>query len=247
MNGRRTLTWLALGLVGAATTMAVAYALWFQVLTLDANIDTGELLVRWSGTNCDDNEPPTPFDVEGFPQQTKDVGSFEFVRTDPLITITVTNAYPGYAIDCELEWRNIGEVPVHLERWLITVDDPATPENPDFLVECLSEPCESFAGGPALYDLVPDDPIYARVNDPNLGCQLHTGQGDDTSFIFGVRQPARELTTYTLRLYAQFNQWNESGWNGCDTPKATPVVPVLPLNSLGTPYDPALAGESQQP
>lgn len=247
MKGRKPLALLGLGVVAAVTVMAVAHALWFQVLTLDAQIDTGELRVRWSGLSCNENEPPNPFDVEGFPIQTKDVGTLVSLRTDELITVTVTNAYPGYAVDCELEWRNVGSVPVHLERWLLTVDDPLTLESPDFIVECLADVCESFPGGPDLYGLVPPDPIYARLNDPNIGCQLHTGEGSDSSFIFGVRQTAKENTTYVLKLYAQFNQWNESAWNDCDEPKATPVVPVLPLDLNGTPYDPALAGQSQQP
>ena len=247
MKGRKPLALLGLALLGAVTLIAVANAMWFQVLTLDASVSTGELRVRWSGTNCNDNEPPNPFDVEGFPIQTKNVGTLSSIRTDELITVTVGNAYPGYAIDCELEWRNVGTVPVHIERWLITIDDPATPADPDYIIECLVGVCESFPGGPDLYGLTPPDPIYARLNDPNLGCQLHTGQGSDSSFIFGLRQTAKENTTYVLKLYVQFNQWNESGWDGCDDPKATPVVPVLPLDASGTPYDPALAGQSQQP
>jgi len=247
MKARKPLALMGVALVAAVTLLAIANALWFQTLTLDASLDTGELRVRWSGLSCSDNEPPNPFDVEGFPQQTKNVGSFTAGRTDEVITVTVSNGYPGYAVDCELEWRNVGEVPVHLERWVLTVDDPDTAENPDYFIECLdTNICETFPGGPLIYDLVPPDPLYARLNDPNLGCQLHTGQGDDSSFIFGVRQPAKENTTYTLKLYAQFNQWNESGWTGCDVPKATPPVPVLPLDPSGTPYDPVETGQSQQ-
>jgi hypothetical protein len=138
-------------------------------------------------------------------------------------------------------------VPVHVERWLITVDDPSTAQNPDYTMECLSNICESFPGGPDLYGPTPPDPIFARLNDPNIGCQLHPGDRSDSSFIFGLRQPAKENTTYVLKRYGQFNQWNESAWLGCNAPKATPVVPVLPLDVNGTPYDPALAGQSQQP
>lgn len=252
MNKKRPLALLAVGLFAALTVVGVGYALWFQVLTINAEVTTSNLDVQWTGLNCSDNEPDDPFDVGGFPQQTKDVGDFDDNRTPYLITVVVTNAYPGYAIDCELEWDNVGQVPVHLERWVLTVDDPDTVENPDWFYECLSNVvCESFPGGPDLYELTPDDAIYARLNDPDMGCQYETGQGGDSSFIFGVRQPAKENTSYVLKLYGQFNQWNESAWKGfitlpdgtiipeiCNLPFSTPVVPVLPLDASGTPYDP---------
>jgi hypothetical protein len=238
---------LALGSLVAVTIVAAASALWFQVLTIDASVTTDELEVQLRGLNCNDNEPDNPFQVVGWPIQTKDVGDFDVVLAEGQITIT--NAYPGYALDCEVEVENIGDVPVHIERWVITIDDPNTPDDPDVFMECVSTICRTFPGGPDLYDVdptTPDDHIYAELVD-SLGCQLEFEDGAAGSFIFGVRQPAAEGTTYVVELHAQFNQWNESGWDGCNDPKSQPVVPVLPLDELGTPYDPVLEGISEQP
>jgi len=257
MRVRNPLALLALGLVGAVALLAVANALWFQVLTINVNASTSELKVGWQGFVCSDNEPGGTFVSAGWPRQTKDVGNFTPPQLDPTgsffpdpAEITVTNAYPGYAIDCEVEFANLGPVPVHLERILILIDDPATPQNPDFVTECLSNSCKTFANGPDLYDtspLTPGDPFYAELVGVPVGCQFHQGDSDGGSFKFGVRQSAREQTTYTIQLKLEFNQWNESGWTGCGTPKNNPVTPVLPLDPSGTPYDPALLGIDHQP
>lgn len=255
MRVRNPLALLALGLVGAVALLAVANALWFQVLTINANVSTSELKVGWLGFSCSDNEPGG-FTRLGWPDQTKDVGKFVPPAIDPATgffpdeaTLIVTNAYPGYAIDCEVELVNLGKVPVHIERWLITIDDPTTPQDPDIVKECVAGTCKTFLNGPDLYDLsplTPPDPVYAELVHA-VGCQLHEGEGKSGSFLFGVRQPAQEHTTYVIKLKVQVNQWNESGWIGCDAPKNNPVTPVLPLDPSGTPYDPALLGMANQP
>ena len=244
---------LAIAFVGALTLVAVANALWFQVLTLKTTAATGDLRGKWQRVSCVDNEPPNPFPGPGdpFPIQNKDVGHSTRTIGDEVSQIIVTNGYPGYAIDCEVEVRSTGTVPIHVERVLMTIDDPSTPQNPDFAKECLTTDgfCQTMLGGPDLYDLdplTPPDPVYAEIDGVLLGCQLHTNDRATGSFIFGVRQPAKEKTTYVINLYVQFNQWNESAWTGCNTPKKTPIVPVLPLEN-GTPYDPALRGLHQQP
>ena len=229
----------------------------YNVLTINADVSTSELKVGWQGFVCGDNEPGGSFVSTGWPRQTKDVANFVSPQLDPTgeffpdpATITVTNAYPGYALDCEVEFANLAPVPVHLERILITVDDTSTPLNPDYITQCLSNTCKTFANGPDLYDLdptTPPDPMYAELVGIPVGCQFHEGDTDGGSFKFGVRQPAKEHTTYVIKLQLQFNQWNESAWNGCGLPKKTPVVPVLPLDPSGTPYDPALLGISEQP
>ena len=257
MRKRKPLALLALGVLGAVTVMALANALWFQVLTINANVTTSELKVGWQGFVCGDNEPGGSFVSAGWPRQNKDVANFTPPQLDPGGTffpdpaqIIVTNAYPGYALDCEVEFVNLGRVPVHLERIVITVDDPSTPLSPDFVTICTGNTCKTFANGPDLYDvspLTPDDPFYAELVGIPVGCQFHQDDTDGGSFKFGVRQPAKEHTTYVIKLKLQFNQWNESGFDGCGLPKHVPPTPVLPLNPSGTPYDPALLDISQQP
>ena len=247
MKQRSPLTLLALGSLVAVTIVAAASALWFQVLTIDASVTTSDLEVQFRGLSCQDNEPDNPFEIVGWPVQNKDVGDFDSSLVEAQLTIT--NAYPGYAVDCEVEFENIGNVPIHVERWVITVDDPNTLEEPDWVYECVTSICRAFPNGPDLYDVnptTPDDHFYAELTD-SLGCQFETGGGEGGSFIIGVRQPAAEGTTYIVQLHGQFNQWNESGWDGCGDPKSNPVTPVLPLDENGTPYDPVLEGISEQP
>jgi hypothetical protein len=256
MKRRKPLALLAVGLLGVATLMAVANALWFQVLTINADVTTSELKVGWTGFGCNnDNEPGGGFLSAGWQQQTKDVASFTSPTSLDDPEIIIVDAYPGYAFDCEVEFSNLADVPVHLERAVFLVDDLSTPQSPDFFFECVANPCKSFPNGPDLYDLnplTPDDPFYIELVGLRLGCQYENGGGDGGSFKFGVRQPAKEQTTYVISLKLQFNQWNESGWNGvvdaCGTPKNVPPTPVLPLDpTTGLPCDPVLEGIPQQP
>jgi hypothetical protein len=251
MRNKRPLMVLGTALVLGLALVAVANALWFQTLTLHANVSTAELRVKWTGASCTENElngTGDPFTIDGWPNPSKQVASFTKIVTADSITLTVVNGYPGYGIDCEIHPQDVGNVPVHLERWVITVDDPGTPANPDWIFECTTTSCQTRPTGPELY--LPDgDPIYVQLKaglDNTLGCQLHPGNELTESFLLGIRQPAKEHTTYIVKLSAQFNQWNESGWNGCGSPKTTPVVPVLPRNALGTPYDPVLLGIPHQ-
>jgi hypothetical protein len=256
MNHRKPLALLGFGVLAAVALMALANALWFQVLTINADVKTAELKVGWQGFVCGDNQPGGSFTSVGWPRQTKTVAGFVPPQLDPTGTffsdpaeITVTNAYPGYAVDCEVEFANLAQVPVHLERVVITVDDPTTPINPDYITECLDGTCKTFDNGPDLYDLnpaTPPDPIYAELVGIPVGCQFHEGDSDGGSFKFGVRQTAKEHTTYVIKLKLQFNQWNESGFTGCNTPKNVPPTPVLPLDN-GAPCDPILLDIPQQP
>ncbi len=244
MKRNRPLAVVGLTLVLGLALLAIANALWFQTLSLHASVSTAEVKVEWTGMSCQDNETASGFHFRGWPNPSKDVGKFTNDVGDDL-TLTLSNAYPGYGVDCELELVDTGNVPVHLEQWEITVDDPSTPQNPDLVVHCTKSPCKTRPGGPELY-LPIGDPIYGELVD-GIGCQLHADDQMASSFRVGVRQTAHENTTYVVKLHAQFNQWNESAWNGCGDPKSTPVVPVLPLDVNGTPYDPSLLGISHQP
>ena len=256
MKHRKPLALLALGALGLVALIAVANALWFQVLTINAKVTTSELKVGWQGFVCSDTEPSGTFTSAGGPRQTTEVASFTPPQLDPTftffpdpVTITVVNAYPGYAVDCEVEFVNLAPVPVHLERVVITVDDPTTLINPDYTTECLDGTCKTFANGPDLYDLnplTPPDPTYEELVGIPVGCQFEQEGTEGGSFKFGVRQSAKEQTTYIIKLSLQFNQWNESGFTGCNTPKHVPPTPVLPLDN-GTPCDPILQGIAQQP
>ena len=189
--------------------------------------------------NCTENEDAdeitgSNFD-DGFVWVAKEVGSFD---RSPLplpqdeLSLTISGAYPGYAVDCKLDFKNVGTVPVHVEREFIDID-----VNNDGQYELRYE-CTANGGQPDCRNLDPianpwtsttnSSPVYVRwVN--GLGCQLHANERSSGDFFIGVRQPAAENTTYRVKFSVQVNQWNESGWNGCAIPKLDSQGNPLPV------------------
>ena len=233
--GRKTSLLLVLAVIATALTGA-AYSLWYEDVAVNAQVATGNLDVTFSRFQCDESEDADRegeyFD-DGYYYVAKEVGSFTSTNTpSDSLTLTITNGYPGYAVDCKVDVQNIGNVPVHVEREFFDFDLDNDGDFDDLHIECTA------SGGfqqPDCRNLNPvtfpwtstanTAPIYTRwVN--GLGCQLHTGDRNAGDLFIGIRQPAAENTTYRVRMTFQFNQWNESGWSGCYTPKNEPVTPV---------------------
>jgi len=233
--GRKTSLLLVLAVIATALTGA-AYSLWYEDVAVNAQVATGNLDVTFSRFQCLENEDidfaGQNFD-DGYLYGAKEVGSFT-ASPNPAdnLTLTITNAYPGYAVDCKIDVQNIGNVPIHIEREYFDFDLDNDGQFDDLHIECVAN--DGFQQ-PDCYNVnfVTDPwtstansaPIYVRwVN--GLGCQLHTGVRNAGDLFIGVRQPAAENTTYRVRMTIQANQWNESGYSGCYTPKQTPVAPV---------------------
>lgn len=242
----RKASFLGVMAVMATALLGAAYTLWYENINVTANVATGTLDGRIicggivgdnDGININGDIVIGPGDIPGgtisgypVPIPDKDVGHVISSQVnDHEVLITVTNAYPGYAIDCEFELSNIGSVMWHVETEIITVDVPVGDPYGDYnSIPCLAGATNCVAGsvGPT-NPLAP--PIYVRARNIQ-GCQIHPGTDNDESgsIIIGVNQSAIESSTYIIKLTFQINQWNESGWYGCRQDNPNRIGPVLP-------------------
>jgi hypothetical protein len=242
-------SFLAVLTVMATALLGAAYTLWSEDLKLTVNASTGSLdgYIYCGSTGDNDDRPPLGDTIAGFPDPGKDVGDIVSKgNQDPdgagpnianhSYVLTVTNAYPGYAFDCEVHLVNTGTVPWHVEIFEIMI---MWPDGTSTTVDC------SLQGGNCIYGLngsnpdnenpqnddndwqLPDiPPLFIKV--PNfVGCQVHPGSNNDKSgsLIVGVNQAALEGETYQIMLKYRLNQWNESGWKDCGDKTGPPILP----------------------
>jgi len=93
---------MALAGIGASS------ALWFENLTIDGTVTTGNVDVEWSLIGCGDNEPKP--EVSGI---TVDI-------VGNTMTVTVTNAYPCITYWVHFDIHCLGSIPVKFTPFLIT-------------------------------------------------------------------------------------------------------------------------------
>lgn len=243
--GRRA-SFLAIVAVFATALMGAAYTLWYEDLTLHAEVAAGELdgqIICGTQSDNDDSSNPANTTSAGYPDPNpgnlvvKDIGEIDFSGPDANAPdpeqawiITVSNAYPGYALDCEIELYNTGSVIWHVETQIIEVsstDDPAGnySGNP---CPVTNNNCTAGNIGTPPNPFDPQyPPIFVRLGDAR-GCQIHPGDPTTKSLIIGVNQSAKENATYHILVKYQINQWNESNWYGCDVDNPNRPGPVVP-------------------
>jgi hypothetical protein len=178
---------LCLALVLALGTLGVGYAMWYEDLYIYGTVNTGEVYGYWSACYCFDNgNDPNP---DGS-NKGKDVGSTvcQIDPTDPrILHITVTNGYPCYWNDCEVEFTIGGTVPIIIEDIIITPDN--------FTL--------ASAYG------ADDGELWVDVVD-GISLQLHPGDSTAQSFKIHVEQCAAQGATYTFTVTNRLVQYNES-------------------------------------
>jgi len=99
---------LVLALVIALGSMGAAYALWSDVLFLNATVNTGSIGLEWTQGN------PTDDEIEG-----KNVSYAECGIVGNVLTITVYNAYPSITYTIPIDLHCTGTIPVHTS-WTLT-------------------------------------------------------------------------------------------------------------------------------
>lgn len=187
------LTPLIVAALVALASVGVASALWSKTLTVDGTIATGDLDAGWTFAACRDFE-------------TKDVGQVSVPEADAMgdvpgletIGFQVTDAYPGYRADCQLEYTYTGSVPAHVEE--ITFD-------PGALTGC---------------DVVqrPTGTLVAECDEmtvtwvDGLCSQLHAGDFIAGSLRVDIKQAAEQATDYDFDLGVLLVQYNESACPG---------------------------------
>ena len=250
----RKASFLAVVAVVATAVVGSAYSLWYQDLSTTQDITTATLDAQITCTQPTENEDSQwavvgPF-VQAYPKANplKEVASVTVLpQTSPFHTaeLDISNAYPGYAWDCEAHIYNTGPLPWHLEDLVINVLEcdsdglhcvpVASPPPPaSWAMQCDAYSCwwgnlgispPAFPAGLETWS-----PFYVAI--PNWeGCQVHNtnlgGVGNGGSLQFGVNQSAKQHTRYKITIQYQVNQWNESSWTGCGNLKPGATGPTL--------------------
>lgn len=233
----RKASFLAIVAVLATALFGSAYSLWFEELSATTNITTSSLDAQITCTDARDNELASwpvvgPF-FQAYPKANplKDVASASVLpQTPPFhsVELQISNAYPGYAWDCEVEVSNTAAVPWHLEDLKVTVLEcdvdgencaPVQPASGAWTTQCPVFSGICFWGNrginPPTYPngLENWSPLYVDVNNWK-GCQIHEPYWLSGSLHIGVNQSAKQSTKYKLLIEYQVNQWNESGYTG---------------------------------
>ncbi len=98
---------VALLLVLALAAIGLVYGNWTQTLTIGGTVTTGGLSVEWrvpTSEKCSDNEGDRG--VKEWAQMTR------VVKGDgKLMNVTLTNGYPNYIADCQLDYLYKGQIP----------------------------------------------------------------------------------------------------------------------------------------
>jgi hypothetical protein len=187
MNRKLTATFAAMLI--ALMAVGVSYALWSKTLYIFGTVDTGDLDAVWtSAFNFDPPGPPPSLDPNpDGTRKDKDVGwtTVDGIGTQELI-ITVHNGYPCYFNDLQVEFTNVGNVPVIIQSITIIPVDFALASD---------------------YGANDGELWVALIN--GIGTQLEPGDDAASSFKIHVEQCAEELATYTFTVEVLLVQWNE--------------------------------------
>jgi hypothetical protein len=247
----RKASFLALIAVMATALVGSAYTLWHEDLSSTQNISTASLDARITCAPPTDNENPlwpTPgfgsfFAAYPVAAINKDVASVTLSpQAAPYheIEVLVSNAYPGYAFDCEVHISNPTNLPWHVEdeRFQVLQCDqsgnncvPLQPPPASWTTTCTTFSCAWGDRGinPPTYPagLSTWSPIFAQATNWK-GCQVHLEDDFIGGSIFvGINQSAHQNTAYKIVFQYQVNQWNESSWTGCGVMKPGVTDPTL--------------------
>jgi len=108
----KKITLICLSLILALGVMGVGFALWYEELFIDVEVNTGEFDVNWSVEGYYDSEAPE-----------KDVSSvYATGAGTKYLDIVVTNAYPCIEYTVEFNVECTGTVPAHFLEPEIYVD-----------------------------------------------------------------------------------------------------------------------------
>lgn len=201
-------------LILALFASAFTYGLWFQTLTVDGTVETGDLeWIVWAQFTSDEGIAPDRSILPGFSgppftvPEGKNVGNTwcEIARDGKSVTFYLNNTYPCYLAMCSVYFQNIGTIPLHIEcvEFLDAQDN---------LIYNFTYPTYDM---PPLNlslddDCMPDIEVWLLEN---LGEQVHPGQvSNEYSFWIHVLQTASEDSCYTFKMKFTAVQWNESEW-----------------------------------
>jgi hypothetical protein len=195
---------LGLALVLALGSLGFAYAKWSDSVTLSKTVNTDYIDVYWgtitpwddcSGPSNDYNLDLSQYpDIVTYYREVKNVGctTVEGIGTDSLL-VTVTNAYPLYYCDVEVEFCNRGSVPVKL-------------------ADISAEPVGNWSLASAAWTEPDcDGAIWVDTVD-GVGTQIDPGDCKAASVKFVVQECAEQDATYQFMITWTVINWNEYGY-----------------------------------
>ncbi|RLG87781.1 MAG: hypothetical protein DRO18_02715 [Thermoprotei archaeon] len=212
MRSRKLIT-IPLTLFMIAVIISASYAMWYEVLRMNAEVVTG--IVDWefvTGTiiqldTCDFsvNDYNASFLPDpGAIQLDKDVGCTDVELEDSdgdgdydTMIITMHNVYPWYYEHIAFKVHNSGTIPIKIWRVIINGE-----EYYELNEQELQQGIEIDVDG----DGVPDVLIWWG---DNFGEQLDPCQSADISLDLTILQGAPQNTTLTVEISFDAIQWNE--------------------------------------
>ncbi len=216
---KKTRFGIPLGMVAGAlllvlAAMGVVQGLWSKNLVVHGTVATGDLNADWTFRSCREFNPWPTGGSDG-EWLGKNVGSFTAVidpRDAQILNVTADNAYPSYAVDCEVEWTNTGTIPVNFSGFAIVPG----PE----LHNCTITGTTSKTMICDEQSVVFVDGIGAQVDPGDFAAhslRFHTeqkaAQGDCTGTGWGTPSWTTSCTrtvTYTWQVKLCVAQWNEA-------------------------------------
>ena len=183
-------------LVVALAGTGLVHGLWSESLTFTGEVNTGVLHASWTGGICTDFYD-WPWPAEGTGEaEGKDVGTTT-AALDPSdstsLIVTVTNGYPSYASDCQVEFTNDGTIPWKIRG--ISLEPGAG------LTNC------AVAGTDQNKSLSCDQLSVELVD--GVGGQWEPGGTAASSLRVHIEQPAEMDATYGFVAAVCVGQWNE--------------------------------------
>ncbi|MEN6462466.1 MAG: hypothetical protein ABFC94_14015 [Syntrophomonas sp.] len=214
---------LALIMVFAFAALGGAYAMWYDTLFVDENVSTGVVNLTWHCAQSSDEGPNyTGFTNAGVfggsldrrdpdnPNEAKNVGSKDFTITNDaevlptiegtdnrnendILTLTLSNGYPGYQEYVQAQVQNLGTVPTKFQVKLADGD-----EIPTWMHFQIVD-----STGKVIYDN--KDATKTGLE----GMQIEPGQCVCLKFVERILQEAPQNASASFELQLKGVQWNE--------------------------------------
>ncbi len=114
------LVYMVAALAVVLASIAAAYSMWSETLVVNANIDTGEVAVSFGEVACSDTGADPQLGDPFNNGEGKDVASCSYELAEDEngnmveMTVTISNAYPGYEACIDFDVVNTGTIPVKL-------------------------------------------------------------------------------------------------------------------------------------
>lgn len=186
------LVWL---LILALGTLGVAQAWWTQDLTVQGAVDTGKLEAKWVYASCEERQPWPGMENPGEPLPGVGSTTTQIDAVDlSLLHVTLSNAYPEYAVQCTVKYENTGSVP-----WTIRGFSIHQGQN---LTNC------TWDGGGGQDKSMECDQLDVVFED-GVGSTVTPGNKVSSTLLVHVDQGAAEDTTYAFTVKICVSQPNQ--------------------------------------